>query len=241
MQWGTPPDYEFNIIHGVPPAECSNPPICNWQERQIWSQLSTSQGQCMSFTLILHLKLAVTKHFGTKSWEAMMAIQGSLSKAHTPRLHLWLEQFHDRGVLSHKLVLGEMMTCDIEYKNYHWMFNILSVMKTRKKDVTEAMSFNGKDIHVKLNKWKYVNGLYGHLDGANSPIGHWEPHGHLFLSGQGGRNYGVVGPLTNVGARRDAKPFEHGIWMMQAQVIALPYPWILTPNLMSFSRHIVVR
>jgi hypothetical protein len=50
------------------------------------------------------------------------------------------------------------------------MLDVQSIKRDekRQKNVIEEVLFNDKDIHAKLNEWKYVNGLTYVQDRANN-------------------------------------------------------------------------
>lgn len=70
------------------------------------------------------------------------------------------------GLLPHDPIAGETMTWDIKH-----MLDIENFIAdaNRQTNIIQEVSCNELKVHVRLNKWKSVNGLMDVQDGANSP------------------------------------------------------------------------
>ena len=69
------------------------------------------------------------------------------------------------GLLPLEPISSEVMTCDMKHMLDVWSFE---VNKKWREIVPQEVLFNNKDIHAKLNDWKYVNSLMDYRDRANS-------------------------------------------------------------------------
>lgn len=221
VQWGMPLDYGCTIGHMVYHLQRTTILLLTNGKHDTMSRTSKGirqtkiqahhKNDTWLFTLVLHLKLVVTEHFRTESWEAMLAIQGSLSKAHTTKATFMTQMV----MWPWGIATWSKFRRDVDLGHgKHVRCSKFSALWRKAKNRKPRGGIQNKDIHVKLNEWTYVNNLMDVWDRDNSPnmqevLRHsqlprfakcWEPHVHLYKR-LGRCKLRSCGPSTKVGTR----------------------------------------
>lgn len=176
VQWGMPPEFEYNVTHNVPPAEYGDPPAYSWRARKYVKDL---RGYPTNLTPELITRAAHEFYPGSSQHaQGLRAFLYRVMGGHAGDTGEFVLGPHPQGyifdsngnvtvgVLPRDPVPGEATTWDMEHVLDVQRFEVDEV---RRGAVASEGSFNEIDVQVRLNEWKYVNGLMDARDGTSSP------------------------------------------------------------------------